>query len=989
MGEIGNSINEKARITLSRNTPVAFIVGVTSFLGSYLAEELLNHRIQVVGLDSPVNTRDKVQHLFKNKHFHLINDPGLSSGMDFGRLDYAFFIPDPANRDALLTSLDMFLSTVKLNTKKHTVGTVTSTTKSDADAKEELQAVTKIIFASSILLYNSDLSNENENLKEAEAYLARVAKEEKLNARIVRLASVFGPKMEFKDNDPVVRLIQATLQNQLQKEQTSLEFSSRAFYIDDATALLIKTAFSGSTANKIYDGALLHPLKVADIKQILLDPVWYEEKGFLVSELPPLPTPNLQRTMKELSWSAKTNIVKALKKTIAYFKENNIQVPELAEEGNTFFKSPWQHKSLFEGSGENEKKLESAESKKLDEEEAGSGKAASPKEKTKNKRRVGLGFIFGVLLIGYGLIYPAANLSIQAVSLKYHLEKSEKLLRSNEYDKAKQEILIIKSSLGQFEEMLTSFAITKKIKPLESYYETAERLLALSREAILGVEHSVWGGELLFNATKVISGQSSNDPKPLYSNAISEFTLASQKLSLAKLLLNSNKTATQMPKILQEKVSFFEGKIDYYDRLIGRSSAAAKILPKIISLEGKKSYLVLVLSNLELRPGGGIVVALAKLDFENGKLLNLSFEDLLSLDSKQAKVVPPQEIVSDLKTDNWVMKDVLFDPDFPTSARQAQFLYSLKNGEKTAGVIAMDINAISQLLEVYGDREVTGFNETINSANIKDKFIQYASSNGLENSSGKNFPTVVSEEVLNQIFFAPSKNYHQLIEAISNSLSSKHMVFYFSDPDIFSYASSEDWIGLMPRQTEKKEGRVEDFLAVVEANMGKNKANFYLKKEININTQVNIDGEVRNRLKINYQNSSPSEEYPAGTYKNRARVYLPDGSKLIKASLGEADLTSETKPFKDYGRSGFSWLINIPPQVNTSFIIEYNLPDKITNKEGKTQYLLNIIKQAGTDNDSLTWQMSVPGSYKTDGETNISTQLNKNTQFQVGLAPNP
>src|SRR3989338_9171501 len=107
--------------------------------------------------------------------------------------------------------------------------------------------------------------------------------------------------MDFKTQDPLIRLVAQALTGDLQKDVT-LEFSSRALYISDAIDLVIKTMLAGSTAQKIYDGVGTEPIKVSEIKQVLLDPVWYETRDFVPSPLPPWPTPNLEKTIKFLNW---------------------------------------------------------------------------------------------------------------------------------------------------------------------------------------------------------------------------------------------------------------------------------------------------------------------------------------------------------------------------------------------------------------------------------------------------------------------------------------------------------------------------------------------------------------------------------------------------------------------------------------------------------------------------------------------------------------
>ena len=94
---------------------------------------------------------------------------------------------------------------------------------------------------------------------------------------------------------------------------------------------MIRTIFAGSTAQKIFDGVLLKPIKVEEIKLILLDPVWHESKDFTPMELPPWPTPNLDKTVKFLNWQPRHKLVSSLRQTLSYFKEEEIGIPELED----------------------------------------------------------------------------------------------------------------------------------------------------------------------------------------------------------------------------------------------------------------------------------------------------------------------------------------------------------------------------------------------------------------------------------------------------------------------------------------------------------------------------------------------------------------------------------------------------------------------------------------------------------------------------------
>ena len=217
---------------LSRNTPVALVVGAAGFVGSCLTAKLLGKAIQVVGIDNlSTGPKENLSEASKAKYFHFLHQNAEKPyQLDLPRLDYAYFTLAVNNNNEYLTALRLFLEFCK-------------------------QFKPKIALVSTIEVYDQH-KNSAKVFQQAEKFLAHYAKDNQLNARIVRLASLYGPRMRFNDDDPMSRLIQASLQSELQTQSLSLDFTTRSLYIDDAIDLLIKAVFIGGTSHKIYDGAL-------------------------------------------------------------------------------------------------------------------------------------------------------------------------------------------------------------------------------------------------------------------------------------------------------------------------------------------------------------------------------------------------------------------------------------------------------------------------------------------------------------------------------------------------------------------------------------------------------------------------------------------------------------------------------------------------------------------------------------------------------------
>lgn len=951
MGENNESINKKNSILLSRNSPVALVVGAAGFLGSHLVDKLLDRGIQVVGVDDLENgKKQNLREATESRNFHIVIESPERIDLDLPRLDYLFIVS--SGKWNLEKVLELF--------KKHKC---------------------RCLLVSSIELYEKD--NDEEELrwfKDTERRIAKFAEVDHLNARILRLGPVYGPRMDFKIKDPLVKLIQQALKGDLQK-QVSLEFSSRAVYVADAVDLIIRTIFVGSTAQKIFDGVAPTPFQVSEIKQILLDPVWYETRDFKPSELPPWPTPNLDKTIKTLSWHPTQKLVANLKKTLSYFKDNEIVVPELED-------APPAGKEKTEDRKENsewsEAKKESLEAFKQITDE--------PREKPKTKKGSKVYLFFIIALVTYALIWPGLVFGWGILTFHYQLNEGLKNLEKGEFDRSLGNINQANTGLIEAKSIYDNLEPIRKANVFKRGFESGDSLFNLSSLSVTSARSTVLGIQALLKSIKAVTGEITESPVSYFDYANLELNSASEDLSKAYAILKDRDFNKELPPIIAQKITGLSEKIALYNKLAGKARAMSILLPKLVALEGTKSYLVLLQNNMELRPTGGFIGSFAKVSFEGGKLKKLDVNDIYAIDGQLAiHVEPPKEIKGDLGQKDWFLRDSNWEPDFPTAARQAQWFYTKETGERVEGVVALDISAMEGLLAGIGPLELADYNEKITAENLFERAVTHAELSFFPGTQAKkSFLTALTNGVFEKIFFLPQNNWSGIISALGKSLDEKHISIYLNDPKLFSYIVSENWAHVLPRQTDQNTNN--DFLSIVEANLGANKVNYYLDRSYNLETVVGKFGEVKHRLRINYINRSPSDTFPGGKYKNRMRIYLPFSSQLTRVLWGEADITKSISSFVDFGRIGYSMLLELAPKEQKTLVLDYSVPVKLDFQDGKAAYRLDVVKQAGTGEDPFQWTISYPLSFKIASdqtrkvgpqEQKISTDLSIDRSFEV------
>ena len=79
-------INNKSINNLSRNSPIALVVGAAGFIGSYICERLITHNIQVIGVDDfSTGDKENISSLIKHRRFILLTTNVENLNLDLPR----------------------------------------------------------------------------------------------------------------------------------------------------------------------------------------------------------------------------------------------------------------------------------------------------------------------------------------------------------------------------------------------------------------------------------------------------------------------------------------------------------------------------------------------------------------------------------------------------------------------------------------------------------------------------------------------------------------------------------------------------------------------------------------------------------------------------------------------------------------------------------------------------------------------------------------
>ena len=193
----------------SSHLPTALVAGAAGFIGSHLCDTLIHQNCKVYAIDNwSTGKKNNLKHLLKNDNFvfleHDLNKPFKSP---VPNVDYIFHL---AGVEAYVNGLDISLDTLLVNS----LGTRELLDIAKKQNAKFLMASTTDIFQG--FLSSSDLAHyfgtdhkqqetysHHEAKRFSEALTFEYVSEHHLDARIVRLGNVYGPRMDLRAGNDI------------------------------------------------------------------------------------------------------------------------------------------------------------------------------------------------------------------------------------------------------------------------------------------------------------------------------------------------------------------------------------------------------------------------------------------------------------------------------------------------------------------------------------------------------------------------------------------------------------------------------------------------------------------------------------------------------------------------------------------------------------------------------------------------------------------
>lgn len=320
---------------------------------------------------------------------------------------------------------------------------------------------------------------------------------------------------------------------------------------------------------------------------------------------------------------------------------------------------------------------------------------------------------------------------------------------------------------------------------------------------------------------------------------------------------------------------------DYLNRLV----PLVKLLPAVAGYPDQNQTLILFLNNAELRPGGGFIGTVGRLEIADGTILGLETRDAYAIDRTAEaflRTPSPAPIARYLNLPHWFMRDANWSPDFTVSAQTVIDFYERETagGAPTGEIdnlIAFTPSFASEILRITGP--ITIEDQTFTAENLFDT-LEYQvergfSERGVPYDQRKEILAKLVDRTIARLSELPLARWEEITAVIERSFREKQLMIYDRDPAVQEIVEMQGSAG----SVDIGDG---DFFMVVDANLGSLKSDPVVKRTVNYHIEPDGNG-FEATISITYRHEGRFD-WKTTRYRTYTRLYVPPDAEFKSAS---------------------------------------------------------------------------------------------------------
>lgn len=344
-----------------------------------------------------------------------------------------------------------------------------------------------------------------------------------------------------------------------------------------------------------------------------------------------------------------------------------------------------------------------------------------------------------------------------------------------------------------------------------------------------------------------------------------------------------------------------------------------------LGAEGEKRYLLFFQNPAELRPSGGFPGTIALVTVERGQLKSYEFFPVRDLtydyiDQRPSKADQPWAIQEYFPQDGFLLHDATWFADFPTGAETVMSMYAETDWPPIDGLIAVEPDAISQVMNATGPLTVVidGEERQVAAENFYDEIERQRklrrAGEDVE-TTHKEAVALIGEALLERLKSSDRQMLKAVIDNAVIASDRRDLQYYSHDPEVQAALDDRNWAGsLVPTPGTPT-------LAVAFANVAINKASLAMQPTMSLDLGDLQNGQREATLTMELQHTGEDEQDPlyGGFQRWWIEVWLPEGSTLTRSD--PALVPNPESP------NGGSYLVELFPGDRGEFEVEFSMPE--------------------------------------------------------------
>ena len=310
------------------------------------------------------------------------------------------------------------------------------------------------------------------------------------------------------------------------------------------------------------------------------------------------------------------------------------------------------------------------------------------------------------------------------------------------------------------------------------------------------------------------------------------------------------------------------------------------------------SFIILLQNSEEIRASGGFMGSYARVDINKGKITNITIQDIYEPDGQFTGFVeaPPGAKQYLSGGEGLRLPDSNWHPDFPTASKTISSYFAFGDEKKVDSIIALNVDQVEKILKIVGDIYLPDYGLTVTADNLTalaraDRNAFFAGSK-----QKANFLTALFNNLKIELTQLNLDQQKEIANTLLRGLEHKDLQLFSWHPQLQEIFTKYNIAGELEYRDQS-----DFYLYLPETNVGINKANKKITREVKINL-----GQNRTDLEVSFHNDNSLSNL---NYINYQRIILDPLITVKEIKFGDEKIffsenlitNSEGSDFKQVG----------------------------------------------------------------------------------------